>query len=289
MKTYNDIYIEARRKLRAAEIEAYDLEARLIMAYATGKSQREFLRDSRMFATEPGFEEAVGALMDRRIGGEPVAYIVGEWEFYGLPITVNPSVLIPRADTEILAGAAIEILRQRSRASRALDLCSGSGCVGIAIAANAPFCRVVLGDKLQEAVRISRTNIQRNGLTRTVAAIEVDALEKPPQLLGRFDIIVSNPPYIPTADISWLDVSVRDYEPAIALDGGEDGLAFYRAISSKWKALLKENGHLAFECGMGQAEDVCGIMAANGFADIGVINDLHEIRRVVTGKIQGGL
>lgn len=248
----------------------------------------KFIADAQLIAPDDSFEKDLAALVDRRIAGEPVAQITGEWEFYSLPISVSAEVLIPRVDTEVLVDAAIAQLSGREEPARVLDLCTGTGCVGIAIAANVPNCRVVLADISDGAFKISRQNIFKNRLTKSVTYISADALQSPPPLLGRFDMIVSNPPYIPSGDISGLDSSVRDYEPHLALDGGNDGLDFYRAISSKWKCLLKEDGVLAFECGIGQARDVAKIMLKEGFTDMTAYKDTLDIERVVSGKVQGG-
>ena len=286
MNTYNDVYLKVRRKLRAANISAYDLEARLILCCATGKTREELLSLSRFFIADNDIIAAVDAMLDRRLGGEPVAYIVGEWEFYGLPLTVNETVLIPRIDTEILAGEAIKLMKQRTdNKARLLDLCAGSGAIGLAVAANVPDCRIVLADISEHALGICRINMLRNRLTRNVSAIMADAREVPPSLLGTFDAIVCNPPYIPSEQIKNLDISVRDYEPLLALDGGADGLDYYRVISDKWRVLLRERGYLAFECGIGQAFDVCELLESNGFRNIKIHLDTLNIERVVIGQI----
>jgi len=168
---------------------------------------------------------------------------------------------------------------------RVLDLCAGSGCIGLAVASQAPGTRVVLGEYSDAALRICRQNIRRNGLSGRVVPMQVDALEKPERSLGEFQCIVSNPPYIPKADIPGLDVSVKDYEPHLALDGGEDGLDFYRSISEKWKTALAPGGRLYFEVGIGQADSVLRIMRAQGFGDIQIVKDLHDIPRVVFGTL----
>ena len=232
------------------------------------------------------FEEKVNALVARRIEGEPIAYIIGEWEFYGLPVKVNQNVLIPRTDTEVLVDAALTVLKKKPD-SRVLDLCSGSGCVGIALAANVPSCRVIMVDNSAKALSVCRENILLNGLTRAITCVQADACEPPPMLLGRFDMIICNPPYISTEELAKLDASVREYEPASALDGGEDGLDFYREIASKWGVALKENGQLLFECGAGQAEEVKNIMLVNGFGDIKIFKDTLDIDRVVMGTLAG--
>ena len=166
-----------------------------------------------------------------------------------------------------------------------LDLCAGSGCIGLAVASQAPQARVVLGEWSDGALKICRQNVRRNSLTARVVPIQADAREKPEKSLGEFQCIVSNPPYIPRADIQTLDTSVRDYEPHLALDGGEDGLDFYRSISEKWKAALAPGGRLYFEVGIGQADSVLRIMRAQGFGDIQVVKDHHDIPRVVFGTL----
>ena len=272
--------------MRAAGVAAHDLEARLIVAHATGKTREELLSLSRFFITENEIIQSVNSMLERRLAGEPVAYIVGEWEFYGLPMIVNEAVMIPRIDTEVLADAAIELMRRRRSQTRLLDLCAGSGCVGIAIAVNVPDCRVVLADNSQKALAICRTNILKNRVTRSVTAIEADALELPPSLLGTFDAIVSNPPYIPSTELESLDPSVRLYEPEAALDGGEDGLMFFRLIAKNWQTLLKPGGQLAMECGAGQSSLLREIMEDNGFWKLSTHIDTLGIERVIVGTLR---
>ena len=286
MQTYNDIFLATRKKLRAAGIKAHDLEARLIVANASGKSREDLVRSSRLFVTDKAISDAVDKMIERRLNGEPVAYIVGEWEFYGVPIIVNADVLIPRVDTELLAGEAIRLMKQRGGQTRLLDLCAGSGCIGLAVAANIASCRVVLADHSDRALAICRTNMLRNNLSRNVTAIEVDALDSPPALLGTFDAIVSNPPYIPTGELESLDPSVRDYEPVHALDGGPDGLYFFRAIATNWLALLKPGGYLAVECGAGQAKAVREIMEDSELKEITTHIDTIGVERVITGTLK---
>ena len=283
MDTYNDIYLGVRRRLRAAGIIAHDLEARLIVAHAAGKTREELLNFSRYFVTDNAIKQDVEDMMKRRMEGEPVAYIVGEWEFYSLPLAVNESVLIPRVDTELLAEEAIKTMKQRRDKPRLLDLGAGCGAIGLAVAANVPDCRVVLADNSEQALAICRINMLRNRLSRNVTAIKADIMENPPALLGTFDVIVSNPPYIPTFQLINLDPGVRDYEPVTALDGGPDGLDFYRTIAKNWQTLLKPGGILAVECGEGQAKDVCEIMENSGFKSIKKLLDTLGIERVILG------
>ena len=282
-KTYNDLYLATRTALKNAGVEAYALEARLLVAYAVGKTKEEFVRDLRLYTSDEN-EQKIEALLQRRISGEPLAYLIGEWEFYGLPLDISEQVLIPRSDTEVLAGEAIRWL-QTQQDARVLDLCAGSGCVGLAVASQVHACRVVLGEKSEAALRICRQNIRRSGLLGRVTPMPADALEPPTRQLGEFDCIVCNPPYIPTQDIETLDVSVRDYEPHMALDGGEDGLEFYRAISENWREALHPGARLYFEVGIGQADSVLRIMRRQGFGELEIVPDTAGIPRVVYGTL----
>ena len=281
--TYNNLYLDIRQQLRRAGIEEATLEARELVCFGTGKSREQLVRDGGLYAS-PELEQRVRDLVDRHLAGEPVAYLIGEWEFYGLPLDISPEVLIPRPDTEVLAEQAIGYVKTLGEC-RVLDLCAGSGCIGLAVAAQAPQARVVLGEYSDGALRICRQNIRRNGLSGRVVPMGADAREKPGKSLGEFQCIVSNPPYIPSGDIAGLDVSVKDYEPHLALDGGDDGLDFYRSISEKWKEALVPGGRLYFEVGIGQADSVLRIMRAQGFGDIQVVKDLREVPRVVFGTL----
>ena len=281
--TYNDLTLDIRRQLRQAGIEAATLEARELVCFAAGKDKARLLRDGALYAS-PEVEEAAWALARRRLAGEPVAYLIGEWEFYGLPLDISESVLIPRPDTEVLVDRALTYLKTVAE-PRVLDLCAGSGCIGLALAKNAPESHVVLGELDEGALRICRQNIRRNDLTGRVVSLQLDAREKPPAHLGEFDCIVSNPPYIPDGDIAELDASVRDYEPHLALRGGADGLDFYRAIAGYWTAALRVGGRLLFEVGIGQADEVLRIMRSVGFGDLEITPDLNGIPRVVEGVL----
>ena len=281
--TYNNLYMDIRQELRAAGIEAATLEARELVCYAAGKTRQELMRDARLYVPQ-AVEEQVRALVQRHLAGEPVAYLIGEWEFYGLPLDISEHVLIPRPDTEVLAEKAIEFVQPLGEC-RVLDLCAGSGCVGLAVASQCPDARAVLGELSEGALRICRQNIRRNGLTGRVVPLAMDVMAGPPAHLGEFDCIVSNPPYIPRADIPGLDISVKDYEPLMALDGGEDGLDFYRAICRGWRDVMRPGTGLFFEVGIGQADDVLRIMRQVGFGDIQVADDGAGIPRVVYGKL----
>ncbi|MEG0777228.1 MAG: peptide chain release factor N(5)-glutamine methyltransferase [Oscillospiraceae bacterium] len=282
-RTYNDIYIDARRRLRENGVEAYSLEARFIVAHVAKKPMDAFMREMNLYTADFVAPE-VDALIERRLAGEPVAYITGDWEFYGIPISVTRGVLIPRVDTEVLADSAISALRGRKMDARVLDLCTGSGCVGCAIAKELPATHVVLADNSRAALGIAKQNVMRNKLNPRVSCIELDAMETPPMMIGSFDLLTCNPPYIPTADIAGLDTSVKDYEPLEALDGGADGLNFYRAIIEKWRNVVRLGGLMLFEVGVGQAEDVIKLMRLGGFKNVESVKDTLGIDRVVFGN-----
>ena len=282
--TYNNLFLDTRARLRKAGVEGAQLEAREMICFAADKSREQFYRDMSLYVSAE-MERRVEELVQRRLKGEPVAYIIGEWEFYGLPLDISRDVLIPRMDTEVLAERGILKARESGDGARVLDLCAGSGCVGLAVAANAPECRVVLGELSEGALRVCKQNVRRNELNARVTCLSVNAMEPPSSSLWDFDAIVCNPPYIPTGDIDGLDVCVREYEPRMALDGGEDGLDFYRFIAARWKSALRLGGTLIFEVGVGQAPDVEEILAQNGYEEIKTTADTQGIWRVVEGTI----
>jgi len=283
METYNDIYLRVRKKLKNAGIEASEFEARLIVSNSAGKTREEMLALGKIFATDTIVKSKIDESLERRLNGEPLAYVLGEWEFYSLPLTIDRRVLIPRVDTELLARETINLLKRKVWQTRLLDLCCGSGCIGLAVAANVPSSRIVMIDSSEEALAVCRQNMIKTNLSRHITAMDANILVKPPAILGEFDVIVSNPPYIPTGDIKTLDSSVKDYEPIIALDGGEEGLDYFHAIAENWKKLLKKGGHLAFECGIDQSAAVRYILKQNGFSDIKTYKDTLGIERVITG------
>jgi len=280
--TYNDLYLDTRALLRKAGVEMAQLEARELVCYAAEKTREQFLRDMGLYVSA-AVEQRVEELVQRRLAGEPVAYIIGEWDFFGLTLDISRDVLIPRPDTELLAQRAIELAAAAGEGARVLDLCAGSGCIGLAVAAHAPNCRVVLAEWSEAALRICKSNVRRCDLNARVTCVHADALEAPAPALWDFDVIVCNPPYIPTGDIETLDVSVKDYEPHLALDGGADGLKFYRAIAAKWGSALRLGGSLVFEVGIRQAPDVEAILSENGYEAIRTTPDAAGIWRMVEG------
>jgi len=240
-----------------------------------------------MYVTDTSYVDNVKSLLRRRLTGEPLAYVTGSCEFYGLPMNVTPDVLIPRVDTEVLAAKCIEFCTSRGQTPmRVLELCTGSGCVGIALAAHARNTHVLMTDVSQKALAVARSNILKNGVSQTARCMEIDALAEPDRRIGEFDLIIANPPYIPHCDIPGLDRGVKDYEPHLALDGGVDGLDFYRAITANYKPLLRPGGGLYYEVGIRQAMRVAALMQGEGFTGIGFTQDTIGVDRVVCGILE---
>ena len=284
MRTYNDIYLSTRNLLRQSGIDGFSLEAKLLVAAAAGKTVPQLLRDMNLYASN-SIEDTVTEFVARRMRGEPVAYITGSWEFYGLPMITNTDVLIPRMDTEKLVDTVKELFTGRKMDARILDLCCGSGCITCAIGHEMPATRLVAIDISANALDVCRRNIAATKLISRVICMQADALSSPPLGIGDFDMIVSNPPYIPSEEIKTLDSSVKDFEPVWALDGGADGMKFYKAIIKYWKSLLRPGGYLLFEVGEGQAQSVSEMLQAAGFSYTDTRKDTLGIDRVVFGRM----
>lgn len=220
------------------------------------------------------------ALTERRCSGEPLQYLLGEWEFYGMRMLVGKGVLIPRPDTETLTETAAEWGKNRSPLVIA-DLCTGSGCIALSLAKLLPHADVWAVEKSPEAYAYAEQNIRLHRLP--VHLCRGDVLEAETlQLLPGLDLIVSNPPYLNAQDMANLQTEVQ-HEPAMALDGGEDGFLFYREITRIWKNALHPGGMLAYEAGIGQAKEITLILQANGFENIRIVQDLCGVDRVVCG------
>lgn len=219
----------------------------------------------------------LNSLADRRIRGEPLQYIVGEWEFYGLPFYVGEGVLIPRADTEALVDCALDFLKNRQSA-KIIDLCSGSGCIAIAIKKNAPSADVTAVELYDSAFSYLEKNAKRN--SADINAVRFDVLNEPDDF-GVFDLIVTNPPYIEKGIIPTLSKEVKS-EPLTALDGGDDGLNYYRAIAKNWLRLIKDDGCVMAEIGEEQAEKVTRIFSEYGFKCT-TQKDMNHLDRVIIG------
>ena len=284
VKKYSQLYLEARRALMEVEDQqTASLLARNLLCYVSGKSQEQFLADRELYAGEDvcrAMEDAVR----RILAEEPLAYVLGEWEFYGMSLYVNPNVLIPRDDTCAVTELAIKKGLFLDQDPRILDLCTGSGCIGLAIANRVKDAKVTLADVSKEALMVARKNIVRNKLSGRVSCVQIDALVPATAFLGKFDMIVSNPPYITTQEMADLPRSVSEYEPHLALHGGEDGLMFYRAIVENYTQALKPGGYLCFEFGMGQGDDVCRILEMNGYTILERTRDYNDRERAVLAQ-----
>ena len=217
--------------------------ARNLLCFASGKSHEQVLAQREMYASEEVCK-AMETLTQRYLQGEPLAYILGEWEFYGLKLYVDTHVLIPRDDTCAVTTLAINQGLYLQETPRILDLCTGSGCIGLAIASRVKDARVTLADISKEALAVAKRNVTRNHLSARVSCVQADALTPPSAFLGKFDMIVSNPPYITTAEMRELPKGVSDFEPHLALCGGDDGLVFYRSIIENYTQALKPGGCL---------------------------------------------
>ena len=285
VKTYSQLYLDARKVLMAAEdAQTAGHLARQLLCYVSGLTQEQVIGYRDLYASEETCAKMDFAV-NRVLSGEPLAYILGEWEFYGLNLYVDKRVLIPRDDTCAVAELAIRQGLFLEKDPRILDLCTGSGCIGLAVASRVKDARVTLADISRDALAVAKTNIARNHMTGRVTCIQADALGKPSAFLGKFDMIVSNPPYITSREMTELPVSVKDYEPHLALHGGEDGLDFYRSIAKNYAAALKPGGFLCFEFGMGQGDAVCGILLENGYTILERTRDYNDRERAVIAQL----
>lgn len=284
VKRYSELYLQARQTLLAGmEPREAGIQARQLLAFISGKSHAELIADSEKYAQDDVIT-AMDVAVARLAAGEPMAYVMGEWEFYGLNLIVTPDVLIPRDDTVAVAEIAINQALFLEERPRILDLCTGSGCIGLAIASRVKDAKVTLADLSREALAVAKKNVTMHKMTGRVSCVQVDALKEPPAFLGQFDMIVSNPPYVTSGEMEELDRSVADYEPHMALWGGEDGLDFYRSIASKYHKCLKPGGYLCFEFGMGQGDDVCKILRSNGFTIRDRVRDYNDRERAVIAQ-----
>lgn len=255
-------------------------EAELIVMKALDISRIQLITEGKR-PVEDGKVKTVLEMLRRRGKGEPLQYILGETEFMSLEFYTERGVLIPRADTETLVQT---VIGRVSENDKIFDACSGSGCVGISIAYYCPRSRVDMADISPAALKLAEKNARRNNVSDRVKIFKMDIIKECPK--EKYDIIVSNPPYIETDVIETLDVSVKDYEPRAALDGGADGLAFYRRMVEIAPEILKSGGSAAFEIGFNQGRSVPSVMSKS-FEDVKVIKDLCGNDRVVVGRMKG--
>ena len=283
VKQYRDVYLEARRALREREGNLADSEARELLCYHTGKSQAELLRDMGLYGPED-LEDRVQHSVDRLLSGEPLPYVIEQWDFYGMTLRVTKDTLIPRDDTMAVAELAVDSALRLPPNPRILDLCTGTGCIGLAVANKIRDAHVLLGDVSAPALAVAKDNIRLHHLGGRVSALRMDALSAPPPAITGFDMIVSNPPYVTAEEMEALPDSVKNYEPSLALYGGEDGLKFYRSIVSGYACTLNPDGLLCFEFGMGQESAVCRILEEGGFSVEQLKKDTRGIIRAVLAR-----
>lgn len=275
-EAYNDI----KRQLESFKIEDYVFEAKQIIKHITGFSNAEIIMNAGKPLTEFQKNNLTAILKQRQIR-YPLQYIIGEWGFYGGTYKVGPGVLIPRADTETLIDTALDFLKGRDSVD-VLDLCTGSGCIAISIAREKKGARVTAAEKYEAAMHYAKENAKINKVDN-VELVLGDVFEGV-AAEGQYDLIVSNPPYIPPNEMSITSPEVA-FEPETALLGGEDGLDFYRAIAKNYKKALKSGGMLAFEVGINEENKVKEILKENEFQNIAFKKDANGINRVVFGTV----
>lgn len=272
----------ATKMLKSKEIDTARLDSQLILGNVLNKD-KIYLMINSSEEVEKEKEEEFLNLINKRMENMPVRYILGKVDFMGLDFYIEEGVLIPRSDTEVLVEEVLKIIEEDKKLY-VCDLCSGSGAIGISLAYYRKNIMVDLIDFYEKPEEISKKNIVKNNLENQVKFIKSDLLKEPIKELKKYDIIVSNPPYIKEDVIETLMDDVKNYEPRSALSGGDSGLIFYERIVEESKKVLKENGILAFEIGYDQGDSVSNIMKNNGYIDIKVVKDLAGLDRVVIGR-----
>ena len=279
MKTdicYKKLYENGIEILNRAGIAEAKLDARLLLEYACQTDHSVLFAHPEREISEKEYDNYIG-LIERRAKREPVAYILGNWDFMGLNFKVNSNVLIPEQDTEVLVE---EAMRYTEDGFKVLDLCTGSGCIALSLLNYTNDTRAVCTDISGEALDVAKENAESLRLSDRVTFVKTDLF--PGEDMGKFDIIVSNPPYIATKVIDTLAPEVKDYEPRLALDGSEDGLLFYRRIVDSVQKYLFSSGYLFLEIGYDQGKALTDMLKENGhFHDIEVIRDYAGNDRVV--------
>ena len=261
------------------------LEAELLLGHALGMTRIDLILKSEL-APKSSELTRFRELVRRRRAAEPTAYLLGQREFYGIPIRVDRRVLVPRPDTETLVQVALERSRRRSAYGGALDLCTGSGCVAIAFARHRPGWSVMGVNVSIDALQVAEDNALRVGNILGLAWLEGDLFE--PLTSRRFDLITANPPYIPSATYLTLEATIRDFEPRLALDGGADGLDITRRIVQDAPGWLEHDAILAVEVAFDQAQTVTELFQKSGFVDVDCEKDYGGRDRVVSGRWPNG-
>lgn len=286
VKKYSQLYLEARRSFMEQEEEQFASQlARSLLCYVSGKTNEQMVADREMYASAEVCE-AMESAVRRVLSGEPLAYILGEWTFYGMTLYIDENVLIPRDDTCAVTQLAIKRGLYLEQNPRILDLCTGSGCIGLAVANRVKDAHVTLADISEAALTVAKKNVARHELTARVACVQADALSPAPEFLGQFDLIVSNPPYITTQEMTELDKSVKDYEPHLALHGGLDGLDFYRSIVQNYTKALKPGGFLCLEYDPSQGDAICWLLENNGYTVLERVRDYNDRERALTAQLR---
>ncbi|MEE0598039.1 MAG: peptide chain release factor N(5)-glutamine methyltransferase [Acutalibacteraceae bacterium] len=274
--TAEQVLRTAAEKLRAAQIENASFDASCLVENITGLSRTKIMLCDDDIADEQA--ELVERAVLRRISGEPLQYILGEWDFFGRTFEVGEGVLVPRPETELLVELAIEKLRN-VRYPVVFDLCAGSGCVGLTIAAERPDAHVWLFEKYDEAFHYLKRNIKKLGLTN-VQAVQYDiTLGCDDKISETPDLIVSNPPYLRTDELGGLSTEVM-HEPATALDGGTDGIGFYRIIASRWLPNVNKHGGIIFECDPSQTLKIADMLMPYAMR-VKIVTDIFGLQRAV--------
>lgn len=270
---------------RSRGIESPRLDAELLLAHVLGVDRVRLVLEAPRHL-EPNELAAYRELIQRRRKREPIAYIRGEREFYGLPMRVDRRVLVPRPDTEILVDVALERTSRVHLDGELLDLCTGSGCVALAFSHRRPTWRVTGIDISEDAVRVARDNAERLGAVPGVRFLVSDLDDALPDE-AKFDLVTANPPYIASRELDTLDSDVREFEPRVALDGGADGLDTVRRVVSVAAARLRASGVVALEVGAGQAPAVAALLESSGFSTLRKTSDYGGHERVVSGEMPG--
>ncbi|MBI5131125.1 MAG: peptide chain release factor N(5)-glutamine methyltransferase [Rhodopseudomonas palustris] len=270
------------RRLKDAAIDSAELDARLLIGEATGLDLTGLIVQAELLLS-PDEAKLIGAYAARRLAGEPVARILGRREFWGLPLSLSADTLVPRPDTETVVEVALQLIAEAGRpAPRILDIGTGSGAILLALLSECPDAVGVATDISLGALRAAQANAASLGLANRAGFVACDYASA---LGGSFDLIVSNPPYIPARDIAALDVEVRAHDPRRALDGGDDGLDAYRRIAPESVRLLRPGGALVVEIGQGQSDDVAALLRAAGLTVSEPPRaDLGGVFRAVTGR-----
>ena len=258
----------------------YAIETKLILEYFLNLNRADFILNKDKTFEEVDLETVFSAL-SRRKSREPLQYIIGSQEFMGLPFMVTPAVLIPRQDTETLVEYAIDKLRDIP-SPEILDIGTGSGAISVSIAVKVLDAVVTASDISPEALEVAYENAKINGVANRIQCLESDLFEK--IMAKTYDMIISNPPYIPEYDRGILEAEVVSHEPNLALFGGDDGLDFYRKIIPEARAFLKPEGFIMFEAGHDQGEIILKMMVAEGYKEVHLIKDLRGIPRFIIGQ-----